>query len=49
VYFVETLQGKGMTDSISQDEMCAVSDIANNIFEGRLVVKYVHRHQLKQH
>ena len=45
LYFVEPLQEKGMTESISQDDICAVSGIANNILEGRLVVKYVHRHQ----
>jgi hypothetical protein len=49
LYVVEPLQGKGMTESISQDEICAVSDIASNILEGRLVVKYLHRHQLKQY
>ena len=49
LYFVEPLQGKGMTESISQDEIDVVSDIANNILEGRLVAKYVHRHQLKQY
>jgi hypothetical protein len=31
LYVVEPLQGKGMTESISQDEICAVSDIASNI------------------
>jgi hypothetical protein len=38
-----------MIESISQDELCAVSDIATNILEGGLVVNYFHRQTLKQY
>ena len=38
-----------MIESISQDDICAVSDIAKNILEGKLVVNYVHRQKLKQY
>jgi hypothetical protein len=49
LYFPELLQRKEMIESISQDELCAVSDIATNILEGRLVVNYFHRQTLKQY
>jgi hypothetical protein len=38
-----------MIESISQDDICAVSDIAKHILEGKLVVNYVHRQKLKQY
>ena len=38
-----------MIESISQDDICAVSDKVNNILEGRIVVNYVHRQKLKQY
>jgi hypothetical protein len=41
LYFAEPLQRKEMIESISQDEICAVSDIVKNTLEGRLVVNYV--------
>ena len=47
LYFPEPLQRKEMIESISQDELCAVSDIATNILEGRLVVNYFYRQTLK--
>ena len=38
-----------MIESISQDDICVVSDKVNNILEGRIVVNYVHRQKLKQY
>jgi len=49
LYFAEPLQRKEMIESISQDDICAVSDISKNILEGRLVINYVHRQKLKQY
>ena len=49
LYFAEPLQRKQMIESISEDEIRAMCDIAKNILDGRLAVNNVHKQKLKQY
>lgn len=49
LYFAEPTERKQMIDSMSNDEICAMSDIAKNILNGRLSLTNVHKQKLKQY
>jgi len=49
LYHTEATQRKHMIETMSDDEIHAVSDIAKNILNGRLVVNNVHKQKLKQY
>jgi len=49
LYYAQPLQRKQMIQFISQDQIRVISDIAEQILQGRLVVNNVHREKLKHY
>jgi len=49
LYYAQPLQRKQMIEHISQDQIRVISDIAEKILQGRLVVNNVHREKLKHY
>ena len=49
LYYAQPLQRKQMIQFISQDQIRVISDIAEKILQGRLVVNNVHREKLKHY